>query len=115
MQNEIGTLDYVREGYATFAHLDSINGNYKQALEHYKLFVATRDSIDNEANTKKLVETQMQYDFDKKETLAKAEQDKKDLIAQKELQKQKLMRNGFMSGFAWSCYLQAYFCHNAVK
>ncbi len=96
----IGNLDYIKEGYETFAHLDSMNGNYKQALEHYKLFVATRDSISNEANTKKLVETQMQYDFDKKESLAKAEQDKKDLIAQRKLQKQKLMRNGFMGGFA---------------
>ncbi|MFZ1676913.1 MAG: adenylate/guanylate cyclase domain-containing protein [Saprospiraceae bacterium] len=100
ISKEIGNLEVVQNGYETFAHVDSMNGNYKQALEHYKLFVATRDSITNQANTKKLVETQMQYDFDKKETLAKAEQDKKDLVAQKQLQRQKLVRNGFMSGFA---------------
>lgn len=96
----IGNLEYVREGYETFAHVDSMNGNFKQALIHYKLFVATRDSIINEANTRKLVETQMQYDFDKKESLAKAEQEKKDLIAQRKLQTQKMVRNGFMGGFA---------------
>ncbi|MEP6646179.1 MAG: adenylate/guanylate cyclase domain-containing protein [Saprospiraceae bacterium] len=96
----IGNLGYVQEGYETMAHVDSMNGNYKQALEHYKLFITTRDSITNETNTKKLVETQMQYDFDKKEIQTKTEQDKKDLIAQKKLQRQKLMRNGFMGGFA---------------
>lgn len=100
ISKEIGNLDMVQEGYQTFAHLDSMNGNYKQALEHYKMFVATRDTIINQTNTKKLVETQMQYDFDKKETLAKAEQEKKDIDAQKKFQKQKQIRNGFMIGFA---------------
>jgi class 3 adenylate cyclase len=46
-----------------------------------------------------MVESKMQYEFDKKESLAKAEQEKKDAIAQKELQKQKLVRNGFVGGF----------------
>lgn len=42
----------------------------------------------------------MQYEFDKKEALAKAEQEKKDVIVRKELQRQKLLRNGFLIGFA---------------
>ena len=100
ISKEIGSLYYLRDGYATFAHLDSITGNHKQGLEHYKLYVAARDSITNEENTRKLVETQMQYDFDKKESLAKAEQDQKDFLAQKAMQKQKIVRNGFMGGFA---------------
>lgn len=100
ISKEIGSLSSLREGYSTYVMLDSLTGNDKQGLEHYKLFVATRDSITNEENTRKLVETQMQYDFDKKESLIKAEQDKKDIIAQRELQKQKLVRNGFIGGFA---------------
>lgn len=100
ISKEIGSLYYLRDGYATFAHLDSITGNDKQGLEHYKLYVAARDSITNEENTRKLVETQMQYDFDKKESLAKAAQDQKDFLAQKAMQKQKIVRNGFMGGFA---------------
>lgn len=100
ISKEIGSLYYLMDGYKTFAHLDSITGNDKRSLEHYKLYVAARDSITNEENTRKLVETQMQYDFDKRESLAKAEQDKKDFIAQRTLQRQKLVRNGFMGGFA---------------
>lgn len=100
ISKEIGSLAYLREGYLTYVTLDSLTGNDKQGLEHYKLFVVTRDSITNEENTRKLIETQMQYDFDKRESLIKAEQDKKDSIAQRELQKQKLVRNGFIGGFA---------------
>ncbi|MBP7239520.1 MAG: tetratricopeptide repeat protein [Saprospiraceae bacterium] len=100
ISKEIGSLYNLRQSYSTLVYLDSITGNSKQGLQHYKLYVAARDSISNEENTRKLVETQMQYDFDKKESLAKVEQDKKDFIAQKILQKQKMVRNGFMAGFA---------------
>ena len=48
-----------------------IGNNYKQAYEHYKSYVLYRDSLINEENTKKTVQAEMQYDFDKKETAAK--------------------------------------------
>lgn len=59
-----------------------------QALVMYKLFREMQDSLQNETNTKKLVQTQMQYEFDKK-----------DALAQKEIQRQKLIRNGLIGGF----------------
>ena len=85
--------------YKSLVSLDSITGNWKNAFEHYKLYIVTRDSMYNEENTKKIVQTQMQYDFDKKAAFAKSEQDKKDAEAQAALQRQKLIRNGFMGGF----------------
>ena len=63
--------------------LDSAQGNYKQALEHYKLYITYRDSLFNAENTKKIVQSQMQYEFDKKEAVTKAEQDKKDIDAKR--------------------------------
>lgn len=100
LAKEIGSLDFIKWSYDGLAKLDSAKGNFKQAYEHYKLFITYRDSMYNEENTKKLVQAQMQYDFDKKESLTKAEQEKKDAIALKEIQKQKLVRNGFIGGFA---------------
>ncbi len=97
---EIGSLVDIKESYRVLATLDSTQANFKQAFEHYKLYITYRDSLVNKENTKKLVQSQMQYDFDKKESLAKAEQEKKDAIALKEIQKQKLVRNGFVGGFA---------------
>jgi two-component system NtrC family sensor kinase len=78
MAKEVGSIDFIKSAYEEMAQLDSVQGNFKQSLEHYKLYVIYRDSLFNKENTKKIVQSQMQYEFDKKESLAKAEQDKKD-------------------------------------
>jgi two-component system, NarL family, sensor histidine kinase UhpB len=93
LAKEIGSFSDMNHSYNALAELDSSQGNFKKALEHFKMYIATRDSMYNEENTKKTVRLQMQYEFDKKESIAK-------IIAQKELQKQKLIRNGFMGGSA---------------
>ncbi len=96
---EIGNADGIKESYHSLAELDSATGNYKAALENYKNYIFYKDSLINKENSDQLVAQQMQYDFDKKEAVGKAEQEKKDALALKELQKQKLVRNGFMGGF----------------
>ncbi len=97
---EIEKPGQLEANYSNLALLDSATGNFESALINYKLYILYRDSLFNEESTRKLVQSQMHYDFDKKETLAKAEQEKKDALAIKELQKQKLVRNAFISGFA---------------
>ncbi|MES2838167.1 MAG: tetratricopeptide repeat protein [Bacteroidota bacterium] len=62
-----------------------------KSLEHYKKYIILRDSIYNEENTKKLVRSEMNFDFDKKEALQKVEQEKKDLLAKEEKQKQQIV------------------------
>ena len=100
LSKEIGVLEIIKECYSGLSELNIARGNFKQALEDYKLYVAARDSLVNKENTRKIVQQQMQYEFDKKESVAKAEQEIKDAIAQKELQKQKWVRNVFIAGFA---------------
>ncbi len=63
------------------------------ALYHYKEFISTKASIENNENTEKIVKAQMNYEFEKKELIAKAEQDKGKAIALQELNRQKLIRN----------------------
>lgn len=70
-----------------------------KAFQMYKLYTLMRDSIQNETNTKKAVQLQMQYEFDKREAATKIEQAKKDAMALEEIEIQKFMRNGFMVGF----------------
>jgi signal transduction histidine kinase len=101
LAKEIGSLEVVKSSYRFLAELDSIEGNYLKSLEHYKMYIITRDSIFNQENTKKTVQSKMQYEFDNKEAIAKAEQEKKDAIALKEMQKQKLLRNALIGGFAF--------------
>ncbi|MEO8766207.1 MAG: ATP-binding protein [Ginsengibacter sp.] len=75
---EFGDLDKLQGGYYSLTMLDSTQGNYKQAFEHYKLYTLYRDSLMKEEAAKKTLQAKMQYEFDKKEAVAKAEQARKD-------------------------------------
>ncbi|MGP8214028.1 MAG: tetratricopeptide repeat protein [Bacteroidia bacterium] len=89
-------IEYV---YSYMAVLDSATGNFKKGYEDYKSYIIYRDSLVNEANTKKTVQTEMNYEFEQKQAAEKAGQDKKDAIAEQERNKQKVIRNSFMAGF----------------
>lgn len=105
---ENGNLLNTVEFYRDFAALDSAMGDYKQALEHYKLFITTHEILINNENTKKITQQNMQYNFDKKELFTKLENEK-------ELQKQKLVRNGLIGGFAIVLLFALVFFHQRNK
>jgi len=90
LSKEIGSKEWIRVSYSDLAILDSLTGNYKAAFEHHKLNTIYRDSLNNEETKKKSLQTSMQYEFDKKEIAAKAEQDKLDAINAEEKKKQQL-------------------------
>ena len=95
-----GDISLQKEQYYFLTELYTRQKKYNAALVSYKKYIALRDSIFSEQNTKNIVRTEMNYDFEKKEAETKADQEKKDLIAQEELQRQKLVRNSFIGGFA---------------
>ena len=96
LAQEIGIKTTIQDSYLGLAGADSALGNYKDAYAYHKMYIVYRDSIANKENTEKIVQQKMQYEFDKKETQSKAEQ----AVTKKELQKQRLVRNGFIAGFA---------------
>lgn len=100
LAKELGTKETIAQCYNRLYEADSALGNFKGAFEYNKIYNAYRDSLVNEENIKKTLESKIQYDFDKKQAVSKAAQEKKDAIAEKELQKQKLVRNIFVGGFA---------------
>lgn len=104
---EIGEVEVIKNSYEGLSQADSALGKYSDALQHYKMFIRYRDSIVNEENTLKTVHLQMQYEYDKKDAIARAVQEKKDEVAQQEVQKQKLLRNSFIAGFALMLALAA--------
>ena len=91
ISKETGNIDDIKYCLSGLSDLENAVGNHKKSLEHFKQFIIYRDSLLNEENTKKTVQQQMQYDFDKKEGETKAEQNKKDVIAEEEKQKQKII------------------------
>jgi two-component system, NarL family, sensor histidine kinase UhpB len=98
LAKDINNLNGISVNYQALVACDSAQGNFNKSLEHYKLYIAARDSLNNQGVTQKLTQFQMQYEFDKKESLAKAEQEKKDAIAREEFEHQKLMKNISIGG-----------------
>jgi serine phosphatase RsbU (regulator of sigma subunit)/Tfp pilus assembly protein PilF len=99
LARELNSFEALSASFSGLTDVYSDLGQYRKALESYKKHISYRDSLINESNTKKLVEQQMLYEFDKKEAIAKAEQEKKDAIAREEVNKQTMQRNGFIVGF----------------
>lgn len=100
LSEEIGNIEVIRNAYLSQSEADSVLGDFKGAYVNHKQYILFRDSMVNDENTRKTLQTAMQYEFDKKEAATKAEQDKKDVVAKAELQKQKLIRNGLIGGGA---------------
>ncbi len=76
---EIGDIENVRNVYERKYEIEKLRGNCTIALENFESFKSLNDSLFNMEKDKKITETGMQYDFDKKEAAAKAEQEKKDI------------------------------------
>ena len=87
----VGAKILVTTTYKDFSALDSAVGDFKTALFDYKNYVAYSDSVINETNAKKMVQEQMQYDFDKKEAEQKAEQNKKDAVTAADEKRQQII------------------------
>ncbi|MBK8228038.1 MAG: adenylate/guanylate cyclase domain-containing protein [Flavobacteriales bacterium] len=81
--------------YSALSEVERAQGDHRSALEHHKLFKAWSDTLFNAERDKKLTETAMTYEFEKKQAAAKAEQEKKD-------QRQRLVRNSIAGGLAFS-------------
>ena len=68
------SLYLIQLGYEFLAKSDSAAGNWQGALEKYRLFIQYRDSLQGEEVNKKILKTQMQYEYDKKEDSMKYQQ-----------------------------------------
>jgi len=105
ISKETGDKELIKNMYSGLAEADSalaqrasqmgqhrsVNEYSRMWLENYKMYIVYQDSLVNEENTKKTVQTQMQYEFDKKEAASKLEQEKKDALAAAETKKQRII------------------------
>ena len=96
-------MEYISSANQSASECYSKLGDWKNAMSYYKDYIVTRDSMYNEENTKKIVQSQMTYEFNRKETLAKAEQDKKDALAESDRQKERFVRNMLVGGVLVVC------------
>ncbi len=76
-------LEANAEAYKNLSSCYEFTGDYKKALLNHKLFADIMDSVRRKDNVKKATELSMNYDFEKKQAVARAEQDKKDAEAKR--------------------------------
>lgn len=95
----IKVKDDIRDAYKGLAKLDSITGDYKSEVQDYKMYISYRDSLINEENTKKSVQTAMNFGFEEKQAAEKVEQAKKDARATLESKRQVVILDVFIIGF----------------
>ncbi len=92
---EIGYKDYAKNAFQLLTVVDSIKGNYKAAYEDHKMYVLYSDSLNNEETRKQAIQSQMTYDFEKKEAVAQAENkielENQNALAEEKSRKQKVV------------------------
>lgn len=78
--NQIGYLSSAVQTEKVLSEIYNAMNETFESYNHYKKYIALKDSLFNEENTKKTVRAEMNYNFDKKQTEEKLIQDRKDAI-----------------------------------
>lgn len=90
---EVGGLNELSGAAEHASDIEAAYGNYRGAYTNYVLFKKLNDSVFNIEKDRKLTQSAMQYEFDKKEATARAEQIRKDIMHNN-------VRNFTMAGLA---------------
>ena len=91
ISDSIGILYYLESIHKSLSMLYDSMKNPQKSLIHFKQYVLFKDSIFNEEATKNAVRVEMNFEFEKKQAIEKAEQEKKDAIEKAEKNKQRLI------------------------
>jgi tetratricopeptide (TPR) repeat protein len=102
-----GDLESMRQMNYCLSDLYVKQKKFELSLNHYGEYIKYRDSITNDANTKKQLEIEVNYQYDKKEAILKAN-------AKKEQEKQQLIIYGVCIGL-FLVLIFAGFMYNRFK
>ncbi|HEU0137809.1 MAG TPA: histidine kinase, partial [Flavobacterium sp.] len=69
-------------------------GNTMEALRHFQLYSAAKDSLANHENVRRSVQAEMNFDFEKREALQKKENEKRELLYSEQAKRHR-MQMGF--------------------
>jgi len=94
MTSKYSEMETTQNASLFLSKLDSVEGNYKGAFSHYKLYILNRDSLVNQDLKNKSEGLKMQYEFDKKEDSL----NQKQIITQTKLDSQKKQKNFYLAG-----------------
>ena len=93
LAKDLGDVSWQANALTTLSKTYEKQNDFAKALDTYKQAVILRDSILNDAKKQDITRLEMEYNFDKREAVVKAENDKKQALAAAEINKQKIIRN----------------------
>lgn len=93
LANETGSKEIYSNALLKLSEVYEKINNNSSALTYYKNFISVRDSMFNVENTKRSVQTELLYQFERKQEVLKIEQAKKDTIVLEKTKRQKVFRN----------------------
>ncbi|MES2761359.1 MAG: tetratricopeptide repeat protein [Bacteroidota bacterium] len=91
MAIEIANVTNQRDAYQKLSELYENQSNWSLGLSNYRNYIKLQDSIFNSGNTKKMVQLEMSYEFDKKDAVLRSEQEKKAVLVAAEKRKQQVI------------------------
>ncbi len=84
-------VDDLKECTKGLADVYKAQGKFELSLDYYKKYIHFRDSISNEESSNKIVRAEMNYEFDKKQTIEKSVHEKETAVALAESKKHKII------------------------
>lgn len=100
LSDNIGALYLTSDFENYLSRLYDTTGRTQLALLHFKKHIIARDSINNDENTKKMVQQQMLYEFDKKQTADSLKVAEERVINEVKFEQEKTQRYFLYGGLA---------------
>ncbi len=100
LATEIGALDRQAFAWEELSAVYEAKNDHANALRAFKKAVALRDSIMNAENKSEIAGRTMQFEFEKKEALLKADHQREQEIAFEKLKQQRMQNNSVLGGAA---------------
>lgn len=114
LAKEIGILEQQMLSEKLISDVYAKQNNTELALTHYILYSTAKDSLINEENTRKSVEAEMNFDFEKREVLQKKELEKKEILLA-EQSKQSKMQLFFATLFGLLLFGIGFLIYNRIQ
>lgn len=80
LAKELSLLEMLTLSEKQLRDIYESSGNYQLALQHGKIYDELRDSLMNYQNIRKSIQSEMDFEFDKKESLHREEQHKQEIV-----------------------------------
>jgi serine phosphatase RsbU (regulator of sigma subunit) len=86
-----------------------------KAFYYYQLYVDTKDSIENKENSKKMINAELNYEYEQKQQAQKLEDEKKEAISAEKAHHERTIRNIYLGGFIVVLFLTILVFRNFLR